>query len=199
MRSPPTTRDEKHDSAIALSNLEKRWLVDATRDRNELVRRASACEAGAAMQLAAFLASTPFDLSCWCLSDGPAVQRQAGGGKRVAAAPSTPPVSPTPAAAELAHRADCRLMLARGTHERYGMSSPIFQLGGQIEVLTLICEYAEIGTLWLAERLPHELHVLRRQCVLDHRENTTSFPRRRPLPRSRWRGSEKAGARAGRV
>ena len=32
--------------------------------------------------------------------------------------------------AELARRADCRLMIARGTHVRLGMSSPFRQLIG---------------------------------------------------------------------
>lgn len=86
------------------------------------------------------------------------------------AAPPPPPTPPTPAEAELWHRASCRLMLARGTHARYGMSSPVRIIEGHVDLLTKIAEYAGIGELWIAEPPRKELFELRRICVVQHRE-----------------------------
>ena len=95
-------------------------------------------------------------------------RRKAGGGKSVAAG-APHPEQPTPAEVELARRADCRLMLARGTHVRCGMSSKLRMLIGQRDLLVLIAEHAELGTIWIAEPPPSNVCSLQRQVVHEHR------------------------------
>ena len=62
------------------------------------------------------------------------------------APPPPPPPPGSPADIELERRRSCCLMLARGTHARYGMFSPVLPLAGNRDLLQRICMLADIST-----------------------------------------------------